>query len=77
MVYKDNGTCLEFKHGKKDLYYSVYSVNSETVLMNEYHSDEGVNTVNENLTRFTQRQISDAETARRFQNTAGLATKCV
>ena len=78
IVYKNNGTSREFKPSTKGLYYSDYNNNNETILLNDhYSSNEGVNTVSENLMKFTQRQVNDAKTARRFQDTAGLTTKTV
>ena len=77
MVWKDDGTCREFKPGAKGLYYSDYDAQHETILLNDYDQERMINTMKENLKKFTHRQIADARTAQRYQNTAGLARKAV
>ena len=59
------------------LYYSDYDAQHETILLNDHDQERSINTVGESLKKFPRRQIVDARTARRYQNTAELTTKAV
>ena len=75
-VWKDDGTCRNFASGPKGLYYSDFKDRQETILVVN-DQPKVVRTVEDNLDHFIRRQISDATTARRFQDTSGLITKAL
>ena len=78
LVWKEDGTVRKFTAGPRELYYSDTKEIKETLLNNTDHlNPDNVPTVEENLKRYTQRQIKQAYVARYFQNSAGLSTSAL
>ena len=50
---------------------------SETILVNDAGEPKPISTVADNMTKFTARQIRDAEITRKFQNNVGLSTRAL
>ena len=76
-VWRNNDTFREFRPSNKGLYFSNCDITNETILVNDAAEPKTINTVSENLTKFTTRQIRDAEITRKFQNNAGLSTRAL
>ena len=79
IVWRDDGSARYFKPGPRGLYYCDFSQINGTVLTLNGEAETGsdpaeINTVRKNLESFTQRQVRDAATTRKFQNLAGLTT---
>ena len=73
---KHDGSSRTFTAGTKGLYYLDTRNVQGTVLANDANveSPDATDTVRENLSKFTERQIKTAQLAREFQNIAGLST---
>ena len=75
LVWTNDDTCRRFNPGPRGLFYADYKCRSETTLVLNDHKPYAVTTVQGNLARLNQRQINEAKTARKMQETAGLSTK--
>ena len=82
IVWRDNGSSREFLPGPRGLYYCDVTKTHATILTMDGKVDDAygsidlayITTVKEKMKGFTQREIKNATTARKFQNTAGLTT---
>ena len=74
LVWTNNDTCRRFNPGPRGLFYDNYKCRNETTLVLNDHKPDAVNTVQISLARFNQRQIDEARTARKIQETTGLST---
>ena len=82
IVRRSDGLARYFKPGPRGLYYCDFSQIEGTIMTLDGEAECGgdpveINTVRRNLENFTQRQIRDTSTTRRFQNLAGFTTNGV
>lgn len=76
-VYKSNGGTRTFKPAQNGLYYCNTDDTEGTILATAELDADQMQTVKDNMTGFTQRQIKEAKAARYFQNTVGLSTRAI
>ena len=82
VVWRENESARYFEPSARGLYFCDVTKINGTILANngityDTHlagDPAEINTVENNLKKFTQRQVRDAATCRAFQNTAGLTT---
>ena len=76
-VWKNDGTTRLFKPAPNGLYYCNAKQPEGTVLAVTELDPDQMGTVRINMTKYNQRQLKEAKSARYFQNTAGLSIRAL